>query len=41
MKPITPTIPVGSAFLWDYRTFHNGTPNLWSYRRAVIQVTES
>ncbi|HTR85270.1 MAG TPA: phytanoyl-CoA dioxygenase family protein [Reyranella sp.] len=36
VQPLAPTIPVGSAFMWDYRLFHNGTPNVSPRARPMI-----
>jgi len=36
---IAPDIPAGSAFMWDYRTFHYGTPNVSAEPRPMIYGT--
>jgi ectoine hydroxylase-related dioxygenase (phytanoyl-CoA dioxygenase family) len=38
-EPLRPVIPVGSCMLWDYRTFHSGTPNRSDQVRPMVYAT--
>jgi ectoine hydroxylase-related dioxygenase (phytanoyl-CoA dioxygenase family) len=39
VEPIYPRIPIGSCLMWDFRTFHMGTPNLSREHRPMIYAT--
>ena len=36
---LSPEIPAGSAFMWDYRLFHHGTPNVSAAHRPMLYGT--
>lgn len=36
---LAPDIPAGSAFIWDYRLFHHGTPNISADHRPMLYGT--
>ena len=36
---LSPEIPAGSAFMWDYRLFHHGTPNVSAEHRPMLYGT--
>lgn len=38
-EPERPTIPLGSGFLWDYRTYHSGMPNRSDHVRPMVYAT--
>lgn len=39
VPPVAPVIPVGSAYMWDYRLFHRGTANVSGEHRPMIYGT--
>jgi hypothetical protein len=38
-EPLRPVVPVGSCMLWDFRTFHSGTPNRSDQVRPMVYTT--